>query len=828
MLGDLHGKSVFDLNAEREAELARRRAESRRRTARTQLLARGPPADRPAASRSSRPGARTGARSSGDGYTVRKLVFATEPGIEVPALLFTPEKVDAGRAAGRRGRVRRGRGDRRRRAGRGPAREGPARAGRRPPRDGRDGPRRRRGPARFGADVKEAFLVAPPRPPPARAAGRRPARGARRAGRRVPRRVRASSAAGPPGRSPCTRRRSSRGSVALDARRRDHVLVRRRPDAGLARPARQRRPRRARVLRPARPGGRARPPAADDPRGGRPGGPAAVAGADRRGLRRRQEGLSRARRARALWSCRPGRPGRRARPWSGPSTWPSARSQTVDARRRQDGDGQAARRGRAPRPDPRGGPRGAGQGRGQRQAGHARRRATTTCRSRSGGVQVDCPITGGYRDEQRRRPLGAGQGRPAPALAGGLALDRAGDASSTRPASAGSPRARRWPTSRSTSTAARSPSVKKIYYHNGLDIGGAEGLVEVVAATDGLVVSAGTDRAGRATRTPPSSPRYDVVYLLDDRGWYYRYSHLQTIDPAIKPGATVQDGPEDRRARQGRRQRRLVAPPLRDHEPAAVGQVGDAGGLRLPLGGRTSASRSPSSSPSPGRTTWPGPASTVVARRLEVVEPVGPDRALRVDLRRRHDRDRARGSSGPTTARGRTARSSRSPTAPGRVDYDFAVVQVLDRANPEPLPPTIHAAYCADLRDQARRPGHVQGADLPDDRRPGDLGLRRRHARRRRPVRRQRRPARQGRLRRHDPPLREAGPLPRPRRADRPPRRHGDRGCTWSSKGAVDARSPGRVRQILEDAPIPLRARMVRLRGLDAPYYYWALNVQFA
>src|SRR5205823_13601683 len=36
------------------------------------------------------------------------------------------------------------------------------------------------------------------------------------------------------------------------------------------------------------------------------------------------------------------------------------------------------------------------------------------------------------------------------------------------------------------------PSVKKIYYHNGLDIGGAEGLVEVVAATDGVVVSAGT------------------------------------------------------------------------------------------------------------------------------------------------------------------------------------------------------------------------------------------------------------------------------------------------------------------------------------------------
>jgi hypothetical protein len=31
--------------------------------------------------------------------------------------------------------------------------------------------------------------------------------------------------------------------------------------------------------------------------------------------------------------------------------------------------------------------------------------------------------------------------------------------------------------------------------------------------------------------------------------------------------------------------------------------------------------------------------------------------------------------------------------AEGRVDYDFAVVQVIDRAHPEQLPPSIHAAY---------------------------------------------------------------------------------------------------------------------------------------
>jgi len=31
--------------------------------------------------------------------------------------------------------------------------------------------------------------------------------------------------------------------------------------------------------------------------------------------------------------------------------------------------------------------------------------------------------------------------------------------------------------------------------------------------------------------------------------------------------------------------------------------------------------------------------------------------------------------------------------AEGNIDYDFAVVQVLDKANPQILPPTIHATY---------------------------------------------------------------------------------------------------------------------------------------
>jgi hypothetical protein len=40
----------------------------------------------------------------------------------------------------------------------------------------------------------------------------------------------------------------------------------------------------------------------------------------------------------------------------------------------------------------------------------------------------------------------------------------------------------------------------------------------------------------------PVGPRYDVIYVLDDRGWYYRYSHLHTIDPAVQMGSRVKMG----------------------------------------------------------------------------------------------------------------------------------------------------------------------------------------------------------------------------------------------------------------------------------------------
>jgi len=82
---------------------------------------------------------------------------------------------------------------------------------------------------------------------------------------------------------------------------------------------------------------------------------------------------------------------------------------------------------------------------------------------------------------------------------------------------------------------------KNIYYHEGHDIGGAEGMDEIVSATDGLVVSANGETL-EGFDDFPGDIRTDVVYILSDLGWYIRYSHLDSTDPEIKTGTRVKLG----------------------------------------------------------------------------------------------------------------------------------------------------------------------------------------------------------------------------------------------------------------------------------------------
>ena len=81
----------------------------------------------------------------------------------------------------------------------------------------------------------------------------------------------------------------------------------------------------------------------------------------------------------------------------------------------------------------------------------------------------------------------------------------------------------------------------KVYYHAGLDLGGAEDMVEVYAATDGVVVSVRGDVLDSESDNP-INPRYDVVYIRDARGWYYRYSHFDSIIPELEVGQQILAG----------------------------------------------------------------------------------------------------------------------------------------------------------------------------------------------------------------------------------------------------------------------------------------------
>lgn len=158
-----------------------------------------------------------------------------------------------------------------------------------------------------------------------------------------------------------------------------------------------------------------------------------------------------------------------------------------------------------------------------------------------GGVQIDCAVTKGYHVKGKQASWGLTKDAR-------LRLWPA-DSPWIRPGTFTYPAKQKW-FATDTQMAndpvyvdgGERPNRGQIYYHTGLDIGGSEGLVEIVAAVDALVVSAAGETLPEHKLGTPVNPRYDVVYLLDDRGWYYRNSHLKTIDPGIKPGVRVKLG----------------------------------------------------------------------------------------------------------------------------------------------------------------------------------------------------------------------------------------------------------------------------------------------
>ena len=315
-----------------------------------------------------------------------------------------------------------------------------------------------------------------------------------------------------------------------------------------------------------------------------------------------------------------------------------------------------------------------------------------------GGVQIDCPITKGH-------VTNSSEGN-----AWGLVKDarlRFWPANSPwiEPGTFIYPLKQRWFASHTQMANEPSfvdggelPANTKIYYHYGLDSGGAEGMVDVVAATAGRVISFGKERLP-GYEDSPAKPRYDVVYLLDDRGWYYRYSHLQTIDPAMRLGAQISLG----------------------QKVGVLGKEGGSGGwshLHFDI-----TSRQPSG-------LWGiqegyaffweayhrqyAPKLIALARPHHFVftgEKVILDGSKSWSVSgevARYDWTFTDGTtaSGPTAERtysesGEYSEILKVTDARGEVDYDFAVVLVIDGSAPDRVPPTIHPAYAPTMNVRA-------------------------------------------------------------------------------------------------------------------------------
>lgn len=311
-----------------------------------------------------------------------------------------------------------------------------------------------------------------------------------------------------------------------------------------------------------------------------------------------------------------------------------------------------------------------------------------------GGIRMDCPVTKGYRENATKgisgdNPWGLDKDvrlRLWPAQGPYL-----------NPGTFIYPAKQRWFASATQMAnepvyvdGGENPLVRKIYYHYGLDIGGTEDMVEVVAATNGMVVSAGKAiLPGYADS--PAKTRYDVVYLLDERGWFYRYSHLATISPEMKPGAKVKMG----------------------QRVGILGKEGGSGGwshLHFDITGKQPSGK------------WGiiegyaflweayhqehKPKLLAIARPHHVAKP--GDKVVLDGTRSWSATGKIGGYdwtftdgtkvSGPVVSRvydkpGTYSEILKITDGAGLIDYDFAIVQVMNKAGSDKLPPSIHANY---------------------------------------------------------------------------------------------------------------------------------------
>ena len=311
-----------------------------------------------------------------------------------------------------------------------------------------------------------------------------------------------------------------------------------------------------------------------------------------------------------------------------------------------------------------------------------------------GGVQVDCPVTANYNRDSHINHWGIvkhARFRLWPS-----------DSAWIRPDSFVYPVGQSWFASQTwfSNEAVSARSGGLFYYHSGLDLGASEFLTPVFAATDGRVVSV-ANRSEEGLPKSAVSPRYDVIYLQDGRGWYYRYSHLSAISTPVRLGATVKAG----------------------QQIGVVGKEGGSGGwthLHFEI---------KSLQPSGQWGTQDGYAFLWQANRQQsspeivaVARPrylAVPGEAAILDGSRSWSRNQIRSYewkfSDGSTARGRVVRRVYDKPGTynevmtvtdsgGNTAIDFAVVKVVDPQKPENSVPTLHATYHPSIGVQAGDP----------------------------------------------------------------------------------------------------------------------------
>ena len=313
------------------------------------------------------------------------------------------------------------------------------------------------------------------------------------------------------------------------------------------------------------------------------------------------------------------------------------------------------------------------------------------------GVQVDCPITQGYNSDSGEDAWGL-------VKAARLRLWPAGSPL-MEPGSFLYPLKQRWFATMTQMANEPTyvdggdvPDRKKIYYHNALDFGGCESLVDVVAATDGLVVSVANQTLSGYEFTPVR-PRYDVVYVLDERGWYYRYSHLHEIDPAIKEGVPVKKG----------------------QRIGVLGKEGASGGWsHLHFGIH---SRQPSGKWGTQEAYAFAWEAWINEQHPSVIAVARPHHFIREGESITLDGSKSWCASGKplrydwtftdgSTAKGATLSRHYDKAGSyseilkvtddaGHAAYDFAIVQVIGGSNPKLIPSTIHPSYAPSLNVKA-------------------------------------------------------------------------------------------------------------------------------